>query len=439
MYIKKLILNALTSLIIFLLFDNCFSAENESVLNTKPSVLNIVNVMYKNNIAISYTTGSGFIVNSNGYLLTNNHVIDAASGIKQQLFVVDGNSTAKKNLKNARLVWRSKKKDLAILKVDNLSNRPVIKFAKQAPSVGDHIFAIGYPGVTTNHRLKEERVEAVVTDGTLSVVIQGGVDGIEAKVLQHSVPVNPGNSGGPLVNSCGEVIGINTQAITIDNQRLIHGTFYASDASASIKALKLNNIVYERNLLVCKTAINKADEKVNYSFIVSIFGVITAIFAIIFSIRISREKVLHTISETYTQYIRRTGSDDKETVEIEELSNKVSPHIEEKTWTLSGKIQTTKEPLELVLTEKELLEGIILGRSRQLCDYSIPESKLSRRHIRLSHQDKGILIEDLNSSHGTYINKQRVKPNKPQVLNIGDVLNLSGIISFNLDPTGECD
>lgn len=427
-----------TWLIFLLLTLGVTSCGNNNELSTsKQSVLKIINVMTKNGKIVGAGTGTGFLINTQGYLLTNNHVIEAMAGTKAQILIVDGDNTAKKNLKPARLIWTSKTKDIAIIKVDNLSDRPILKFTDKIPSEGDDIFAIGYPAVANEHELNKEKIESTVTKGALSKVVSDGVEGIATKVLQHDVAVNPGNSGGPLLNSCGNVIGINTQAISASGDRLIQGFFYSSHISASIKTLKDRGIDFKLETASCQSKSNSNTGL--YGVISSIIGIIIALIAIVFSMKKPRERIINSVKtsvESYTQYIRRTGKkphnnspEEPKTVITPPPS---SPPPPVKKWILKGQVKTTKEQLDLILTETELRQGITFGRSQELCDYSIPEKKLSRRHIRMSYHSDGIQIEDLNSSNGTYIDGHRVKPSMPQVLKAGSTLNLSNLIVLKL-------
>ncbi|MCK5720882.1 MAG: trypsin-like peptidase domain-containing protein [Thiomargarita sp.] len=410
-------------LLIFITGTEVGLATPEDLNITKKSVLNIINAMTDNNgQLIGYGTGTGFLINSKGYLLTNNHVIAAEAGLNSSLLVVDGDSIAEENLKPAKLIWTSKEKDIAIIQATTISDRPTVKFIDTMPLIGSDIFAIGYPGVTTSHRLDAQNVEAVINKGSLSLLINEGINGIATQVLQHDVPINPGNSGGPLVDVCGSVIGINTAGVV---SRGIQGVFYASHIQASMDILDRQNIAYEVNSTNCAMGTTGNSRDILW---LSVLAVLVFLFTIAFSFRKPREKIICSI-ESYTQYLRRQGNNHSNTPQP---INPTSPS-QSKTWQLSGRVKTTNEKLELILTENELRQGITIGRNQQLCDYSIPEKKLSRKHLRLSYQKNGILIEDLNSGNGTYIDNQRLKPGKPKILNIGSHLNLANVITFRLN------
>jgi Do/DeqQ family serine protease len=137
--------------------------------------------------------GSGVIVSIEGYLLTNNHVVEGASDIEVQL--VDGRQA------KARLIGTDPETDLAVLKID-LDRLPVVAFGDVAAlQVGDAVLAIGNPF----------NVGQTVTSGIVSALGRRGL-GLSTfeNFIQTDAAINPGNSGGALVDALGSLVGINT-------------------------------------------------------------------------------------------------------------------------------------------------------------------------------------------------------------------------------------
>jgi serine protease Do len=136
--------------------------------------------------------GSGFVLNANGFVVTNNHVVENAADIQVKLD--DGRELP------AKVVGRDAKTDLALLKVD-ASGLPVIPLGDStALQVGEPVMAIGNPfGL-------EQTVTTGIVSATGRVIGSGPYDNF----IQTDASINPGNSGGPLINARGEVIGINT-------------------------------------------------------------------------------------------------------------------------------------------------------------------------------------------------------------------------------------
>ena len=137
--------------------------------------------------------GSGFIISADGYLLTNAHVVAQASEVTVKL-------TDKREFK-AKVMGFDRKTDVALLKIE-ASNLPVVKLGNPGETkVGEWVVAIGSPFGFDN----------TVTAGIVSAKSRELPDEAYVPFLQTDVAVNPGNSGGPLFNMKGEVIGINSQ------------------------------------------------------------------------------------------------------------------------------------------------------------------------------------------------------------------------------------
>jgi serine protease Do len=141
--------------------------------------------------------GSGVIVSPEGYILTNNHVIDGATDVRVTL--------SDKREFQARIVGADPKTDVAILKIDAKNLSPITIGDSSRVQVGDVALAIGNPF----------GVGQTVTKGIISATGRGGL-GIEdyEDFLQTDAPINPGNSGGALINDRGELVGINTAIIS---------------------------------------------------------------------------------------------------------------------------------------------------------------------------------------------------------------------------------
>ena len=143
--------------------------------------------------------GSGFIVSKDGYLLTNNHVVDGADEIIVSL--------SDRREYKATLIGSDERSDLALLKID-ASNLPVVKVGKSRDlKVGEWVVAIGSPF----------QLNFSVTAGIVSAKgrsIPNGSDSSYVPFIQTDVAINPGNSGGPLFNLDGKVVGINSQIYT---------------------------------------------------------------------------------------------------------------------------------------------------------------------------------------------------------------------------------
>jgi serine protease Do len=137
--------------------------------------------------------GSGVVVTKDGYILTNNHVVDGADEVKVSM--QDGREF------NAKVIGRDPKSDVAVIKVD-ANSLPVVPMAdSDKVEVGDVVLAIGNPF----------GLGQTVTTGIVSATGRGGTLGLDYEdFIQTDAAINPGNSGGALVDAEGRLIGINT-------------------------------------------------------------------------------------------------------------------------------------------------------------------------------------------------------------------------------------
>lgn len=166
------------------------------------------------------TLGSGVIVDKNGYILTNNHVISGANLIK--ILLNDGRQA------DAQIVGIDKLNDLAVLKIHLENLMAITAGSSNALKVGDVVLAIGNPlGVGQS-----------VTQGIVSATNRWnlGINPYE-NFIQTDAAINPGNSGGALINAKGELVGINT-AILDENGANSVGISFAVPADTALNSLK---------------------------------------------------------------------------------------------------------------------------------------------------------------------------------------------------------
>ncbi len=163
--------------------------------------------------------GSGFIISKDGYILTNNHVIEGATKINVYL-------TSRPEPYPAEVIGADAELDLAVIKIKAGTNLPMLKLGDSTKAkVGNWVIAIGNP-----YGLDHTVTVGVISAKGRPVVI----DGTEFKdLIQTDASINPGNSGGPLLNLNGEVVGINT-AINAQAQ----GIGFAIPSSSVLQVLE---------------------------------------------------------------------------------------------------------------------------------------------------------------------------------------------------------
>ncbi len=138
--------------------------------------------------------GSGFIVSPDGYIVTNAHVVDGAKTVTVKL-------TDRREF-TAKVIGEDKRTDIALIKIDAKTPLPALDLSHPAPvKQGEWVIAIGSPFGFENS----------VTAGIVSGVHRALPGGQMTPFIQTDVAVNPGNSGGPLLNAAGQVVGVNSQ------------------------------------------------------------------------------------------------------------------------------------------------------------------------------------------------------------------------------------
>jgi serine protease Do len=161
------------------------------------------NIYKKANLAVvtvrigAQSHGSGFMISPDGWVITNAHVVADKPSVVT-LMMADGKTEVPADV----IGFARDGTDLAILKIHQRSNLPYVKLSNKQPAkIGDLVYAIGTPLNEANH----------------NKVTQGRVRMIEPNFIRHSATAYAGNSGGPLLNSRGEVIGVNKAILVSTN------------------------------------------------------------------------------------------------------------------------------------------------------------------------------------------------------------------------------
>lgn len=163
--------------------------------------------------------GSGVIISADGYILTNLHVVDTLfDAFNAQVTLVDGRQTP------ATVVAWDEGSDLAVLHINMDGLTPIPRGDDSSLRVGDVVFAIGYP----------RNVGQSVSQGIVSALRRGADRTI--KRIQTDAAINPGNSGGALINSNGELVGLNSSILSKSGN--FEGIGFATPASLAVNALE---------------------------------------------------------------------------------------------------------------------------------------------------------------------------------------------------------
>jgi putative serine protease PepD len=183
-------------------------ADNDSIAAVAAKLLpSTVQIVAEYKGRAQGATGSGFVFDSDGHVITNNHVVAEAASDKGPIDVIDQKGKHHK----ATVVGRSPVYDLAVLEVEGITKlQPVARGSADQMRVGETVVAVGSPLA----------LSATVTSGIVSaknrpVTTGDGDDASFINAIQTDAAINPGNSGGPLANLQGEVIGVNSAIASI--------------------------------------------------------------------------------------------------------------------------------------------------------------------------------------------------------------------------------
>jgi S1-C subfamily serine protease len=168
---------------------NDFDKEIQSLTASQSDFSEIIEKTIRGVVSVGTdkSVGTGFIVSEDGYVITNNHVIAEAQIIQVMTF--------DKNILPATLIGSDIMRDIAVLKIEG--NYPALEL-EQGTALGNKVIAIGNP----------LGLSFTVTEGIISAIDRVGPNGL-AEYLQTDVSLNHGNSGGPLIDTQGKVVGVN--------------------------------------------------------------------------------------------------------------------------------------------------------------------------------------------------------------------------------------
>jgi S1-C subfamily serine protease len=239
-----------------------FDKNSYSILNNKNEVLIVYSKVFPSNSNHTQiiSTGSGFALNSFGYIATNSHVIESAKNITVK--GINGDFT-KSYI--AKVMLNDKTNDLAIIKITDkdfksLGNIPY-KISNEIMDVGSTVYALGYP---MTYLLGEE---IKYTNGSISS--KTGFMG-DITTYQMTTPIQGGNSGGPVFNSKGEVIGISNAKITKDNVDNVTYCIKTNYLLSLIDNLDPKIQLPSTNLVATKTTPEQIKAVKNFVYIIEI-------------------------------------------------------------------------------------------------------------------------------------------------------------------------
>ena len=407
--------------------------------------------------AINSGRGSGLIINDSGLVGTNHHVIDGASTFAVRISGQDRRV-------DATVLWHSASLDLALLLAPGLGGTPVTLSSAPLEQF-DKVFAVGFPGIADYGGQDQGR--ASVNAGVIGNLIHNTwPDGSQPlEIVQHDAAVNPGNSGGPLFDACGAVVGVNTMAI---NPGAGAGYFLASRITELMRVLGERTDPFASSDIDCieqteadalireqaEEATQKAEQAAEIAsdtrqqidatqeqidqelkgrdtrfWMMSAVMALGLAIAMAFALRKQpRERIVQAVghvgerlSQVYRARVKDVGHVGERLSQIYRDGRMRGPR---RGIAMSG-FSPDGQPLKVSLAGRQFARqrhGLTIGRSADLVDAILSDPHVSRRHLRIRWAGKRFEVEDLNSSNGTIVNGQRLEPFRRYALGTGDVV-----------------
>ena len=338
---------------------------------------------------MSYWRGTGFFIGAKGenpqYIVTNCHVVEEfilagkALGGGQLHVLFDKNDEAE-----AYLVDYDAEKDIAVLRLAEATEKriPLPLKTPQESALGSEAYAVGYPlaaDITVQAVNSFSQKDATVTTGSISRFLTES--GTGRKLIQTDASLGGGNSGGPLFDGSGAVIGINTAGSKLDTN-----LFYAVSVSEVLPLLDKNSIPYAM-------AEEKAGGGIPVLYIGIAAGAMLLLIVIVVAVLLNRKKKPAQAAPAVQAARNQTGSP---------ILRSMAPQHGGMVVQLHG------SPVQL-------------GRDANLCRlvYQDGTPGVSSRHCQVYYdQREGVfVVTDLNSTYGTFLsNGQRIAPNTPAKL-----------------------
>ena len=351
--------------------------------------------------------GTGFLINNDGYVITNNHV---TKGYKVGKLVLLNKYN---RYMNVTMIKTYPKKDITILKIENYSDGKYLKLQK--PNLikkGHSSFSLGYPGGSDIVGNTESQLDSTVKSGEVSKILEtSSLDGFPLgyKLIETSSDINGGNSGGPLLSKKGTVIGINTFKNN-DTNTLVHGgsiiqgIFWAIHVEELIKVLDENSIKYTLSTDDIGEVSNsdiQSDFKLISILVTFIIGVLIIIFLLI-----RRNSNSSVQSNEISQLVR--DKMDKYGLKSDIEKKCIKPIIIDYT---VDKIILKSQDNKYSIISVENNKNITIGRSTENT-ISVNNTFLSSQHLKIKFMNSILYVKDLDSTNGTYIDGKKLTPNR---------------------------
>ena len=426
-------------LIAMAVFFSCVPvyAANKSVQDARNGVVRVVSLITTAE-GDFISSGTGFAIGNEGepisYFITNNHVIKDAP---DQVYIILENLDVEDSIIYAQVVQTWTSPDIAILKIENpITDRTALPLlSAESLEVTQSIYALGFPGASDDMNDNGENYPSTIKDITVTsgTITKEQTDYLNTTCAQIDAVINHGNSGGPLVNENGEVVGINTYGAMNQDGTAADGTNYAIYIDYVIDYCNSNNISYFQSSTSVIASPNEpaspgestssggwsSEQEENYNY----YGVI--IFAAIAGLGISwaLKKKNKSSKNTNAANPPQPSSQINKQQEVSEFSNSLQEVGE-----FSNKKQAAQSSYLLQITGIDgffagdkfpIIDKIYIGRDSNRCNIVFPAKTagVSSLHCELRNVSGHLELMDRGSTYGTFLgNGTKLEVNCPYPL-----------------------
>jgi len=358
----------------------------------------------------SVSSGTGFVIATTPsvFILTNNHVVEG-----RDRFVVLNESipTTREDQFDAVLVDRDAGVDLALLRIETdlpVQITPLTLASGIERARSANVYSLGYPGVADAvSREFELQPVATRTEGTIGREFSGTWNNSSSvRIVQHSADINSGNSGGPLLDGCNRVVGVNTARPSASGSS---GVFFASAVEEAASFLERNDVVFPTASRPCVTA---ADGGFTLSPIHLAGGAVALalIGAAAYLVFAGGNGPGTIASVSGTGGGVATGSvQPAQPMPAAAAAPQVRPTGPQMSLRVTTASRHVKRHI-LPASGFDSAYGVTIGRSKDFADIVVGDPRISKRHARLFRVEGNIFIEDLNASNPTLVDGKPLAP-----------------------------